>query len=143
MADYLSKTRTNYFHVTDEAAFRALIANVSADSPVEVYTDTHDDLTTYGFCCNGSINGLRVLDGEELCDEDMKNDDLIDELQKLISPGDAAIITEVGAEAMHYLSASAMIITASGTEYVDLASLAITTAANMLKIKDWKTKMDY
>jgi hypothetical protein len=98
MANYEFASRTNYFKVTDVEKLKEFVGKIGAE-----LWDGEDG--TYAF---GEYN----LHLDEYYDEE--SDEYISaekELQKLLSPGEVVVITEVGNEKLRYLRAIATIIT--------------------------------
>ena len=158
MADYYSKTRTNYFSVTDEEKFRQIINKCSASDDIVVFDDVQSDGSVkFGFLCHGNIQGLpeitdedgsvstEIPDDEEYDDDDFEysHDAFCEALQRILPEGEAIIITEVGYEAMRYLAGSCSVITNSDYRYVDLSDEAIKLTRNMLNNQGFTTKMYY
>ena len=146
MANYNCTIRTNYFHVKDEEAFRALMSCVyGSESPVEVFesTDQHG-CPVFGFGSYGAIAGVK----NAMCDEDddvdeSAYDEFIDELKKLIADDDAIIILEAGHEKLRYITGQAHIITKDEERFIDINKLAAYTASLMLQNSDYTTKCEY
>lgn len=142
MANYYSKTRTNYFKVTDENALIDLFNQVQACED-EVHLDAEEsaDKTRYFmFWCEGTIEGIPDSDDED-CDYDF--DEFIHRLQKLLPDDEAVIITEVGSEKMRYLVGQIVIVTNKDVQYRNLDSLGKQIAREMLNNPDWNTKNEY
>ena len=137
MANYVSTTRTNYFHVKDAEAFRAFMDNVSGDN-LELL-DEKDDKgdTVFAFGCEGSIYGIQNEDGND--DYDL----FIENLQEYIADNDAVILTETGHEKLHYVTGLATVITSKDIQFLNLDEYALTKAKEMLNNQDFTTKMDY
>lgn len=137
MANYVSTTRTNYFHVKDAEAFRAFMDNVSGDD-LELW-DEKDDKgdTVFAFGCEGSIYGIQNED---------ENDDydlFIKKLQEYIADNDAVILTEAGHETLRCVTGFATVITSKDIQFFNLEEYALTKAKEMLNNQDFTTTMDY
>ena len=137
MANYVSTTRTNYFHVKDVETFRAFMDNVSGDD-LELW-DEKDDKgdTVFAFGCEGSIYGIQNEDENDDYDLFIKN------LQEYIADNDAVILTEAGHEKLRYVTGFATVITSKGIQFLNLDEYALTKAKEMLNNQDFTTKMDY
>lgn len=147
MSNYYSKTRTNYFRVTDPNKLAELISNLSADGKIELWEKQKDNTTLYGFGGDGSIAGLAVIpneDGkcEDYCDESDMNA-FLRGLQSLLPDDEAIIILEVGSARMQYLIGTACIITQKDVNWMDLSFMAIDKAAEMLGVENWSTQLEY
>ncbi len=149
MANYYGFTRTNYFRVTDAERLRKIVDNTHlGEDTLELFERKVGDETWYGFGCYDSIEGLypnweRADEYDEPEDADPSFDLFEDELQMILHPDDAIIITEVGYEKLRYLTAYSTIITAKGCEYVDLRNCAIDKAQELLGNPNWDTTMEY
>lgn len=146
MANYTCKIRTNYFHVKDEEAFRALMARVyGEESTVQLFEDTDENgKPVFGFGCNGGIAGVK----NAMCDEDddvdeTAYDEFIDELKKLVAEDDAIIILESGHENLRYITGQAHIITSTEERFLDITKIAAQQAALMLQNPNYSTKCEY
>ena len=64
-------------------------------------------------------------------------------LQECLAEDDSIIVLEVGHEKLRYLIGAATIITRSSIETIDLTSLAISKAAEMLGNPDYTTCCEY
>ena len=146
MANYTCKIRTNYFHVKDEKAFRALMARLyGEEAPIRVFEDTDEQgRPVFGFGCNGGIAGVKNAHCDEDDDvDDSAYDEFIDELKKLITEDDAIIIMESGHENLRYVQGLAHVITHDEERWLDIRKLAVQAAKDMLQNPDYTTKCDY
>ena len=146
MANYTCKIRTNYFHVKDEEAFRALMARVyGEEAPIRVFEDTDEQgRPVFGFGCNGGIAGVKNAHCDEDDDvDDSAYDEFIDELKKLITEDDAIIIMESGHENLRYVQGLAHVITHDEERWLDIRKLAVQAAKDMLQNPNYTTKCDY
>ena len=157
MADYISKCRSNYFAVTDEARLREIIQNCRSEGNCLLIQDETDKSKFSIRCtCNfgglyGPIDGVMeckeckdvVCEECELFEEDSTVAYFFSELQKILPAGEAIIFIEVGSEEMRYLSGLSTIITKDACQQLDLSDLSVTVARNMLCNSEFKTKMDY
>lgn len=149
MANYYGVTRTNYFRVTDAERLKKIIdsAHLGEDT-LELFERKADDEIYYGFGCYDSIEGLypnweRADEYDEPEDGEPSFELFEEELQKILNPCDAIIITEVGHEKLRYLTAYSCIITADGVSTVSLADAAIQKAQGLLSNPNWDTAMEY
>ncbi len=124
------------------------------DGGKEIHIMKHTDKTgktKYGFYCEANICGMRTPDekcnaescetcGDYYeCDIDGDYDAFLKELQQIIDPGDAFIMTTISYENMKYLQSYAEIITAKSIRSLTLSSLALAKAREELGDKDWHT----
>lgn len=147
MANYYCSVRTNYFHVKDPEAFREFMQTVvTCEDDVHVWEeiDRNGDLT-FGFGCYGSVLGVITngTDGDEEYEDDYDFEEFVYQLSEHVAPGDAVIMMEVGNEKLRYLVGSALVITENHFEYLDLNTIAMECAAQLLGNDDWRTRMDY
>lgn len=157
MANSIVKTRTNYIKITDEEKFRNIMLRcVTDDNDVSVITHTDEEnVERFGFYCDGNICGLRIpsdecnaenclnCDHKDECNNDYEWDALLKELQTVIAPDDALIITTLSYEKLCYLEAYSEIVTHDSIKGITLSSLSLETAQKMLGNKDWTTRSDY
>lgn len=149
MANYCCAVRTNYFHVKDPEAFRKFMKKVVAcEDNVSVWEEKDNaGNTVFGFGCYSSILG--VLVHEEECDEDDYDYDDYDfnefvyGLSELVADDDAIIILESGNEKLRYVTGSALVITSTDNEYMEIDVMAAQRASELLKNPVWKTKVSY
>lgn len=140
MANYSAKFLSNYFSVIDEAKFKELINSCEAEDTVEIFEKEQSDSSMkYGFGCLKIIHGIPA-DGEEYAET---IDFFYKSLQGLIPPGEAAIITEIGAEKLNYFVACCTVITSDSIQTVDGRNEAVKLAADMLQNPSFTTEMDY
>lgn len=142
MANYACAIRTNYFHVTDETAFKEFMEKVVCSEDDLNIFEASDEKgeTIYGFGCCSSIMGI-ATEGED--EDEYSYDKFIDELRKNIEPGDAIIIFEAGHEKLCSIGMYADVITSEGCNILNLEHMAVESAKNMLKNPDWETKCTY
>lgn len=140
MANYNCTIRSNYFHVKDETEFEAFMNNVyGAEDDVQMWKEKDKaGNAVYGFGCLGGILGF--CDTE---DDDPDYGEFLVGLQQHICPDDAIIIMEAGHEKLRYVVGCATILTHNGSADLDITSLAVEKAAEMLERKDFKTRCDY
>ena len=131
MASYVCAVRTNYFRVTEEEKFRNLIDEFLSGS-CEVFTRTDvNSNKLVGFGSDENINWPEDDTG------------FVSGLQECLAEDDSIIVLEVGHEKLRYLIGAATIITRSSIETIDLTSLAISKAAEMLGNPDYTTCCEY
>ena len=140
MANSQGRMRTNYFRVTDVERFKEIIAKVQGHEGEEVITfnKTIDGETFYGFGCTAQLQGYYDDEAEEY-----SYDAFLDDLQTVVTPGDAVVIMEISYEKLRYISASAIIVTSERTESMDFAQLVLKKAAEVVGNPDYRTKIEY
>ena len=156
MANSVYKTRTNYVRVTDENEFKRIIGlcNCTDSEPLTLITKDIDGETHFGFCVEGDINGYLIDendnivdpnsdDFDEEADYDTNYDRFIDDIQSVIAPGDALIITTIGCENMRWLSSCVTVITCDARKTAFLSDVAYNAAQTMLGDNTWTTEMWY
>lgn len=126
MANYYSKTRTNYFGVTDEDKFKEIMSKIRPTP--EYVQETVDGRKKFTFYCDGSLDGYPGFSKD---------------LQEILEEGDAVLITEVGSENFRYLTGYCTIITRTDVTTVDLAEYAKNTARQLLGNPEWDTRNEY
>ena len=131
MASYVCAIRTNYFRVTEEEKFRNLIDEFLSGS-CEVFTRT-----------DVNSNKLVGFDSDENINWSEDDTGFVSGLQECLAEDDSIIVLEVGHEKLRYLIGAATIITRSSIETIDLTSLAISKAAEMLGNPDYTTCCEY
>jgi len=142
MANYYATTRTNYFSVKGENAFRELMQSVSAEDEVHVFEQPQPDGSKkYGFGCYGSIYGIPVEPDRNDLDGGM--DRFLDALQNLVYEDDAIIITEAGNEKLRYVIGFCTVITSKEIQGVSIPDIALHLARKLLGNKNYQTQMDY
>ena len=160
MADYISKCRTNYFSVTDEARLREIVSKCRGENPC-LLIQNKEDKSKFSFRCSCNFSGLFELIDENIedcktcksrscedcelmdLDEVSAIDKFFEELQKILPAGEAIIFTEIGSEEMRYLSGVSTIITKGDCKQLDLDELSVKAARNMLCNPKFETKMNY
>ena len=131
MASYACAIRTNYFRVTEEEKFKNLIDEFLSGS-CEVFTRTDvNSNKLVGFGSDENINWPEDETG------------FVSGLQECLAEDDSIIVLEVGHEKLRYFVGAATIITRSSIETIDLTSLAISKAAEMLGNPDYTTCCEY
>lgn len=157
MTNSIYKTRTNYISVTDEDEFRRIMALcITSDGErPEVITRTDEDgKTHFGFYVEDDIEGYMLDENNNIVDPYSKDfddemdyetsyDRFIEDLQKVIAPDDALIITIIAYEKMRWLASQSIIVTHNDVKHMDMSDLAFKTARKMLDNPDWHTEMYY
>ncbi len=146
MANYNCTIRTNYFHVKDADAFRALMSRAyGTEDDIQLWekTDKQGNLM-FGFGLHSAIAGVRNAKDDECEDADESAyDEFISGLQACIADDDAIIIMEAGHEKLCYVVGSATVITSTELKYLDMTTLAMEAATALLKNPNWMTRCDY
>lgn len=143
MANYYGAVRTNYFHVKDEAQFRALMAKAAGDEDgIYLWDDERDKEgnQVFGFGVYGGISGIPDDEGEF---DDDSYDRFINGLQACVADDDAILIYEAGHEKLRYVIGSVLVITSKACEYLDLQGVGCEKARQLLGNDQWSTKSDY
>lgn len=147
MSQYYGYTRTSYFHVIDEAALRAVIAEVVTSDDEEVYIWKKLDAEgkdIFAFGCNSDIRGIYPDGCTADNGDDPDYDCFIKKLQACLVEGDVLSITEVGHEKLSYLAANAVIISKHNQKYIDLESDVIIPAMDEVEPNHPESiRMDY
>lgn len=140
MANYMSATRTNYFHVTDAEKFIALMNRCVAEDKINVWSDTDaNGEHTYAFGVEGTFDGLPDLENDSE-DPNEALDRFIEELQAIIRPDDACIITNAGWEKLRYVGGNALIITRDKAFNLNLAECAARKTRELLDDPAWEVQ---
>ncbi len=165
MANAITKIRTNYVEITDIKRFNEIIARCCSENKISVITHTENDKIKYGFLCDGDIDGIPLPNDEcvendcedcekynciaceqyknFMCDPDCSFDMFIDELQKVIAPGDAMIITIIGYENLRYLQGQTIVITSEHCESKSIDDVSMELARKLLNDPNWETQNYY
>lgn len=121
MANYNSYSRTNYFHVTNEARFREIVALITCEDNVVIWEGPDN---TFGFGAYGSVDMYYDEEADEYID-------IAPLLQEIIPDNEAIIIHEIGYEKLRYLVSVATIITNKSIEYVNMEDQIANTVSKM------------
>lgn len=146
MSQYYGHTRTSYFHVIDEAALRAVIAEVRTTDDKEVYIWKKQDdegKDTFAFGCNSDIRGICPTGYNPDGDNDPDYDRFIEKLQACLVEGDAVIITEVGHEKLNYLTATATIVGKHKWKFIDFHDVTVEMVDEVEPNWPEGTRLDY
>ena len=136
MANYIATGRTNYFRVTDEEAYKNLLAGVINVAGDISYT-ADDGTIMHGFVVEGG--GIEYYDSEE---EEFIPDYFESEIQKLLPEDEAFIYMEAGWEKWRYVTGYSIVVTKNNIEYFDIIDMAL-DKANELLGKDFCTQATY
>ena len=149
MANYCCAVRTNYFHVKDPDAFLEFMDKVAAcEDSANVWEDRDKaGRPVFGFGCYSPILGVPARSEEACVDdddfEDYDYDEFVSGLSELVAEDDAIIILESGNEKLRYLIGSALVITSTGADYMEIDAIAAKRAAEMIGNPGWQTKTCY
>lgn len=132
-------TRSNYFRVKDEDAFRAFMNTVAGDD-LDVWEKLLDGQKLFGFGAHGVIYGV-ASDDDEDCEEDY--DAFLDGLKSHVAEDDAVIIMQAGNEGLRYVVGAATVITSKDVQFFNIDSWALDKAREMLHKDSWDTQLDY
>ena len=76
-------------------------------------------------------------------DSDADYDAFLNGLQKHVAESDAVIIMESGHEKLRYVTGYVCLVTGDEIESFSITDLAVSKAAEMLRIPEFKTRCDY
>ena len=120
MADYYAQTRSNYFKVKDEAAFRQWAESRELevwekDESKGQYFAIHSaDVDQKGWC--------RLAYDEKM--DNYTEVDFAQELSTHLQEGSVAVLMEIGSESLRYLIGEAIAVNSKGeTETVDIRDI--------------------
>lgn len=136
MANYMGTCRTNYFRVTDEAAYQKLFSKLIGEDDIHDFTKEDDGVTYHGFGCFGCIG---FEDGSGVS----SIDDFFDELQKILPDGEAFVFMEGGHEKLRYVIGCVDIVTKDRKEFMDIQTYALQHARKMLRDPEFETELEY
>lgn len=144
MANYYGSTRTNYFHVKDEAKFRDMMKHVvSWDGDIEIWDERKDKNGNKVFAFGGYATIAGYQEDMDDTDTDPDYEEFINRLSECVAEDDAVLIFEVGSEKLRYFTAYVVIVTSARSETIELTGEAITRGCELLKNPDWKTVCEY
>ena len=114
MANYYASARSNYFQVKDSKVFEEWVDSIPG---LGIFTKQGDSATLYAICDNGGdACGWPSYDHEN--DREI---DLAEELAEHLAEGQVAVLIEVGAEKLRYLSGHAVAVNWKGeVEWLNL-----------------------
>lgn len=144
MSTTVTKTRTNYFDVKDKKAFEELVNNmVTNDGKAFMFENSRGEV---GFAADGEIFGMNPKDMENPGlnpEPDELETEMIHQIQALIKPGQACIITSISYENLKYITGSAYVITKYHSAVLDLNNAALEMARTMLNDDTYSPDMAY
>lgn len=155
-----TKTRSNYFSVTDYDKLKNIVNRCrSEDDKLYIADQTEDDGSMkYALICDGDILGFPIDPENEttvLAEEDIETDEdnnemcdysysaFLQELMTILPPDDAIILTSIGYEGMRSLAAWSEIITAKSIKSIDLVPASVEIARKELGNETWETENSY
>lgn len=150
MANYYGVTRTNYFNVTDPEKLKDIVERINWDlvSEPDFFVEENGQ---FAFGAYSSICGLKpeanVSAGKDLSededDDEYEPEAVYEALQKVVAPGSAIIITEIGFEKLRYLTAYSVVITQDALESEGLRSQSLSLARRLLGNPAYDPRMEY
>lgn len=152
MSTPITTTRTNYFRVNDEEAYQKLFRNLFAgNAPIEdfSYFDTSRGIMRHSFGAYDNIeydeHYAENPENEEdpSFDDDFSIEGFINRLIPLLPEGEVFVLTAAGNEKLTHVYGEMYIATNGGYEYIDLSSLAQTTARKMLHDNNFRLSQTY
>lgn len=145
MANYCATSRTNYFRVIDEEKYAKLFANLVGDEDeVHDFTKVENGVTLHAFGSYGSVDYISPLqNGDDSDDYDYDFDEFLAELQKILPEDEAFIYIECGNEKLRYITGLSVVVTKNQIKSIDIRSGAVNLAREMLKNRNFQTKMEY
>lgn len=155
MANSIYKTRTNYVHVSDEERFREIcrLCTTSDGDRLTAITSKDDNgKPVIGFYTESDVDGYLLDENNNIADVDADDfddesdyetsyDRFLKDIQSVLDPADALIITTIGYEKMRWLIGNTTIVTRNDIKYENLESLSLNMARKMLNKPEWNTKM--
>lgn len=155
MANSIYKTRTNYVHVSDEERFREIcrLCTTSDGDRLTVITSKDDNgKPVIGFYTESDVDGYLLDEKNNIADVDADDfddesdyetsyDRFLKDIQSVLDPADALIITTIGYEKMRWLIGNTTIVTCNDIKHSNLESLSLCMAREMLNKPEWNTKM--
>ncbi len=140
MANPYDVTRTNLFEVTDVNKFKALMGRANAgESELYLFLDC---APLVGFGLYDSLRGF--MQPEDETDESWEEgvEPFLEELSKLIVPGDACILTCAYHEKLCAVGGYAYVVTPGRVECLSLQDMAVRQARKMLGNEAWNDMVD-
>lgn len=149
MAELVGKTRTNYFKVKDRDAFARLVQNLIADNGENVFLITNKN-EEVGFCADGIVYGVKQpndgsnpdYDGDDI-DYDAMQYDMVKQIQELLAPGHACIISNISYDNLRSINGTALVITEDGMTTISMQKQALIIARSMLCNSEYNPDMTY
>lgn len=138
MANYYGCSRTNYFRVTNEEKYNELFSNLTAnEADIEDFTKEREGVLYHGFGALGSID--YIPKNSEEYDFDL----FLSELQKILPENEAFIYMESGHQKLCYITGFAIVVTKDKIANIDIRTMALKRAKQMLNNEDYDTQMEY
>jgi hypothetical protein len=128
MANWCGRSRSNYFRVKDEAAFRQWAANLN------IYLiDEHAKQSLFAVHLGDSTD-----DGSwPSCDPETGEEiDFVDQLSKHLVKGQIAVLMTAGAENLRYVTGDAVAVNAQGRVIVLSLSAIYSLAARYFRVPE-------
>lgn len=137
MANEITAFRTNYFRVINPEAFRKLIGSLYTETGnfVNLWTKSSDTDDLYAFGADAAIIGRQNKSNKDSVECEL--DDIHKEIQALLHPEHACIITETARTKLQYVTACATIITKQDIRYIDINKEAANLTKKMLNNPDY------
>lgn len=138
MANYYTKCRSNDFTVTDEEKFEKLcnrLCTENAGDNKPFYKYEYDE-NRYFLAFEGPFSYLIGNEDEETFAEDSYT--FFNDLMELLPEGECVIFTEIGWEKLKCVTASALVLTKDKMEWVNLDTVALEKARELLENPDYE-----
>jgi len=141
MGCYRGMVRSNYFAVTDELAFKTVIGLLALDEDATAHAHSQeiDGVKKFAFTGDGAVRGFISDEDPDECDIDA----FLHALQRIVAPGDAALVIEIGFDSLRYFNAFTYIVTENQLECVDLPEVTLETTRKMLGNPEFTTVAEY
>lgn len=137
MANYTATSRTNYFRVTDEAAYQNLFGELLSEFGIKDFSREINGTLQHGFGSYGSIEYEDPESGEydfgAFCER----------LQPLLPEDEAFIYMEAGNENLRYLCGYYAVVTSKDVVFRNMENEATEKARKLLGDPEWKTQLEY
>ena len=145
MADFISASRSNYVHVTDEALWDEWISRLSG---IDDFSHVDEDGTTVHGC--GCYGSPWYREDDDIEDDAYGDDEgdigckaSVRRIQAFLPEGEAFIYMEAGWEKLRYVAGYALVVTKHDAKWVSVADAAVEAAQGMLGDPKWTTQMEY
>ena len=142
MANYNTKTRTNYFTVTDEDRYTELFGMLHSEDYIEDFTETKDEKILHGFGSYGDID-CYPYGYEEDGDNESDYDYFLKEIQKILPENEVFAITTIGNEKLCCVDAFVCMVSKDDIKSMDTNTWIEQTAKEMTHIPEFTTKYTY
>lgn len=129
MSDYIARTKTNLFRVTDEEKFKDIVSRMKGDDKIDLFIQGTSENPVFGFGCYGNIGGYEGDDGAFGGDD---FNTMAEELQSILPEDEAIIITEIGHEKYCYVGGFVTVITKNAVHIKNMSDTAKEMASIML-----------